>query len=93
MSQAAKLLGLPAGSTSDEAKTRWRELASVHHPDRGGDAATFDALRKAYITVLQECSEPKHCAVCQGTGKISHSLGFSSVATFCVYCNGVGVKP
>lgn len=36
------------GTDLAEAKTRFRQLAARHHPDRGGDAATFDTVARAW---------------------------------------------
>jgi len=36
------------GNNLAEAKARYRQLAGRHHPDRGGDAATFDTVARAW---------------------------------------------
>jgi DnaJ family protein A protein 2 len=41
-------LGLGHGATITEIKRAYRRLALQHHPDRGGDAATFMAITSAY---------------------------------------------
>ncbi|QFI56202.1 DNA-J related domain-containing protein [Aeromonas simiae] len=41
-------LGLAADVDERTLRRRWRELALRHHPDRGGDAATFIRLRLAW---------------------------------------------
>jgi hypothetical protein len=38
-----RVLGLPTGATLQDARSRFRELAREHHPDRGGDP---EAMRK-----------------------------------------------
>lgn len=50
------VLELP-DSTKDEGviKQAYRRLSRVHHPDRGGDAATFQKIARAYNTL----SDPK----------------------------------
>ncbi|NLU91369.1 J domain-containing protein [Chitinophaga sp. Ak27] len=35
-------------TTIDEVKVLYRELAKTHHPDRGGDTATMQAINTAY---------------------------------------------
>jgi hypothetical protein len=42
------VLGTSALSTVDEVRAIYRRLRSTSHPDNGGDAATFDAVQKAY---------------------------------------------
>ena len=34
--------------TTDEIKTRYRQLAQLHHPDHGGDTATMQAINAEY---------------------------------------------
>ena len=41
-------------TTIDQVKARYKELAKQHHPDRGGDTATMQAINAAYsIAVIQ----------------------------------------
>ena len=44
-------LGVAKTATSDEIKKAYRKLASQHHPDKGGDTATFQKLQTAYDTL------------------------------------------
>jgi hypothetical protein len=48
------VLGVPRSATLDQVKTRWRELALLHHPDRGGDAAVFIKVQAAYERAERE---------------------------------------
>lgn len=41
-------LGLLPSATDDEIRARYRELAMVAHPDRGGDPVIFRLLTEAY---------------------------------------------
>lgn len=43
-----KVLGLPPAATQSEIKSKYRKLALEHHPDKGGDAATFNKINEAY---------------------------------------------
>jgi DnaJ domain len=45
------VLGVPVGATLAQLKARFRERAIVLHPDQGGDAAAFMALKRAYDTL------------------------------------------
>ena len=40
-------LGFQDNASLPEAETRYRELVKTHHPDRGGDAARFNAITDA----------------------------------------------
>jgi DnaJ-class molecular chaperone len=41
-------LGVAKTATPDEIKKAYRKLASQHHPDKGGDTATFQKIQTAY---------------------------------------------
>jgi DnaJ-class molecular chaperone len=41
-------LGVAKNATSDDIKKSYRKLASKHHPDKGGDTATFQKIEEAY---------------------------------------------
>lgn len=55
---ALGLLGLDGQVDLVELKARFRELARIHHPDRGGDAATFRRLQGAYALLQAELAAP-----------------------------------
>lgn len=44
-------LGVAKNATPDEIKKAYRRLASQHHPDKGGDTATFQKIQIAYDTL------------------------------------------
>ncbi len=46
-------LGVEVGADWSVVQARYRSLAAEHHPDRGGDAAEFMAIREAY-EILQK---------------------------------------
>jgi DnaJ-class molecular chaperone len=41
-------LGVAKNATPDDIKKAYRKLASKHHPDKGGDTATFQRIEEAY---------------------------------------------
>lgn len=45
-------LGVPRDAPADVIVRAWREAASIHHPDKGGDAEKFRAARIAYATLM-----------------------------------------
>lgn len=51
-SDALKLLGLSTQANHKEIKTKFKNLAAKHHPDKGGDADTFIQIRKAYEILI-----------------------------------------
>ncbi|KAG7345837.1 DnaJ protein [Nitzschia inconspicua] len=48
------ILGLPSNATISQIKTSYREMARIHHPDKGGDASMFASIAKAYRTLLTQ---------------------------------------
>ena len=49
---AHSILGLRPGASADEVRRAWRSRAALHHPDAGGDPATFHALTNARDQLL-----------------------------------------
>lgn len=49
--EALMVLGLDAGANWQQIQDRYRELAQQHHPDKQGDAASFQSVREAYLTL------------------------------------------
>lgn len=48
-----KVLGLPKTATQAEIKNKYRELAKLHHPDKGGNAKKFAEITNAYEEAIQ----------------------------------------
>lgn len=46
-----EILGVPRSAGPDEIKKAYRKLASIHHPDKGGDTAKFQDIQAAYDTL------------------------------------------
>lgn len=45
---ALQVLGLSLEASKVEIRDKYRQLASIHHPDKGGDPDRFIAIRNAY---------------------------------------------
>ena len=48
---ALATLELKEDACGETISQRYRELAAIHHPDKGGDQATFISIRQAYETL------------------------------------------
>ena len=46
--EAWEILSVPVGSAKNVIAKRYRELAAIHHPDKGGDQEMFIKIRAAY---------------------------------------------
>jgi curved DNA-binding protein len=59
-----KTLGVNSTATPDEIKKAYRKMASLHHPDKGGNTAKFQEVQTAYdvlsdLDKRQEYDNPK----------------------------------
>ncbi len=55
--QALTVLGLELSANYATIKRRYRQLAALHHPDRGGDKTAFQRVQAA-MAVLDKCKWP-----------------------------------
>jgi len=53
-------LGLNRNASPDEIKKAYRKLAAQHHPDKGGDTATFQKIQEAYETLSDPQKKQQH---------------------------------
>lgn len=51
LAAALAVLALPADTSKDALRKRYRELAREHHPDAGGDEGEMKRINAAYDTV------------------------------------------
>jgi len=48
------ILGVNHNSTKEEIKKSYYKLSFTHHPDKGGDAETFDFIKRAYDVLYND---------------------------------------
>jgi curved DNA-binding protein len=53
-------LGVAKTASQDEIKAAYRKLASKHHPDRGGDTATFQKIQAAYDVLSDSAKKAEY---------------------------------
>jgi DnaJ-class molecular chaperone len=94
-----EIINLTTSATTQEVKSSWRRLASIHHPDKGGDAEKFNELRQAYNAALKlaEANDIANskCPTCEGSGKVVNprQRGFyADLKMMCPNCMGSGEK-
>lgn len=96
---AFQVLGLhdqPDTYTVQAVDAAWRHLRSELHPDRpGGDAAKFNAAKKAYDAARFYALQPKPCPTCEGSGKVpapdQRRASFAQpILIMCTTCYGSG---
>lgn len=51
MSDYYSILGITKNASNDEIKKAYRKMASIHHPDRGGNKEKFQEIQAAYDTL------------------------------------------
>jgi DnaJ-class molecular chaperone len=54
------ILGLSLTSTKEEIKKAYKQLALVHHPDRGGDEERFKKIGEAYETLVDDMKRQQY---------------------------------
>lgn len=83
------LMALPSDASLEQVRSRWRALAALHHPDKGGDVAVFQELSEAYERACKIASEapiPPTCIKCSDTGTVAIYSGFERVVMACPKC-------
>lgn len=63
------ILGISSSASSTEIKRSYRELAKIHHPDKGGDPEKFKQIKYAYEILSDETSKEYY----DMTGKIPNT--------------------
>lgn len=84
-------LDLPADASLEQLRLRWRQLAAIHHPDVGGELASFLLYKSAYERALKQISQ-RPCLACDGAGQVAkHRRGsIKPLWETCEKCEGSG---
>ncbi len=51
-------LGVAINASHDQARDAYRKLAAIHHPDKGGDAARFHEIQRAWEAAQKQFAQP-----------------------------------
>ncbi len=92
MSTPFEVLGLPQDASPQQVKDAYRELSKTAHPDAGGTAEGFQALKQAYEAALVIALRPKPCVPCGGSGRVLVTKGFNKLKIICADCGGSGER-
>lgn len=60
MATAYETLGVSRDATGADIKKAYKQLASKHHPDKGGDTAKFQEVQAAYDTLIDPVKKQQH---------------------------------
>lgn len=91
MTRQHQILALEPGCGTAAVKHRWRELASQHHPDKGGTSVAFALHNGARKVVMDyEAELESFCKECDGHGTVTTMVGFKSQKKVCQECRGSG---
>jgi DnaJ-class molecular chaperone len=85
------LLGLEPTASPAHVRLAFLQKAKTAHPDAGGTAEEFAALRRAEREALALARETP-CEECEGTGTVEIRRGFSAMSMRCGICGGTGRK-
>jgi DnaJ-class molecular chaperone len=77
MSDHYQTLGVARDATPDEIKKAYRKLAAIHHPDKGGDTATFQKVQAAYEILSDPQKKQEYDSPRQQFGGSGFPGGFS----------------
>lgn len=66
-----EILDLPTNASVEEIRQKYKSLAQMYHPDKGGDEETFKQLKLAYEILIDPVKRKQYDL----TGKISDDLG------------------
>jgi curved DNA-binding protein CbpA len=55
-----EILDLPVDATPEQIKQKYKSLAQIHHPDKGGDEATFKSIKEAYEILIDPVRRKKY---------------------------------
>jgi curved DNA-binding protein CbpA len=69
------VLGVERGVTEKGLATAFRRLSLKHHPDKGGDRATFQQLKRAYDVLTKEEERRNFAAFGNPEGKVQDKFG------------------
>lgn len=75
MTDYYQTLGLDQNATPEQIKKAYRSLAMKHHPDRGGDQATFKNISVAYETLSDPQKKAEYDQQRQGGGQFRFNSG------------------
>ena len=80
--EALDILELGSNASNSSVKSAYRRLASLHHPDKGGDSEKFKQCNEAYKLLIKITI----CEYCNGTGTQIIKKGLHQMKIKCAHC-------
>ena len=72
-----EILNIATAANSTEVKAAYRQLSKLHHPDKGGDSATFQNINLAYKALTDSSARKNWELYGHPDGKQSQTLSFA----------------
>jgi hypothetical protein len=79
-------------TTLDEVKARYRVLAKEHHPDRGGDLATMQAVNKEYAFACARIAKGENLTQEEVESTILHAEEYRKAVEKIINLEGINIE-
>lgn len=78
--------------TLDEVKSTYRKLALEHHPDKGGDTATMQAINKEYAFISAKLTKGANLSEEEAEQQMKFSEEYRKVIEQIIHLEGITVE-
>lgn len=79
-------------STLNEVKQAYRNLAKVHHPDKGGDLATMQAINSEYAFVIRKIASGADLSSEQMENEILNAEAYQKAINTIINLEGITIE-
>jgi len=78
--------------TLDEVKTTYRQLALLHHPDKGGDTATMQHINREYAFITAKLTKGANFSEDEAEQQMRFSEEYRRVIEQIIHLEGITVE-